>query len=269
MPTILLATDADWILDEVDAALSDGDTTVFRVRAGIDVLQAIDQVAPDLVILDEQIGNMGGIAVAIDLRLEESAGRLDRANILLLLDREADEFIARRADVDLMLVKPVVKASDDEAAAKPSLKAGAVECDEELFARLRGVRKTLADARGVPPYVVFSDATLRYMARLYPTGDAEMLRVPGVGEKKLADFGRDFLAEIASWLESHPRVTFAPLAAAASAAPVRKPRTDGALNDTTRETLALFREGLTNRPMAGYALGMVVLSFFAQVNKGT
>ena len=35
------------------------------------------------------------------------------------------------------------------------------------------------------------------------------------------------------------------------------------------ETLALFREGLTNRPMAGYALGMVVLSFFAQVNKGT
>ena len=54
-----------------------------------------------------QIGNMGGIAVAIDLRLEESGGRLDRANILLLLDREADEFIARRADVDLMLVKPV------------------------------------------------------------------------------------------------------------------------------------------------------------------
>ncbi len=54
-----------------------------------------------------QIGNMGGVAVAIDLRLEESGGRLDRANILLLLDREADEFIARRADVDLMLVKPV------------------------------------------------------------------------------------------------------------------------------------------------------------------
>ena len=64
-------------------------------------------VDPDLVILDMQIGNMGGIAVALDLRLEESAGRLDRANILLLLDRAADEFIARRADVDLILVKPV------------------------------------------------------------------------------------------------------------------------------------------------------------------
>ena len=65
------------------------------------------EVDPDLVVLDMQIGNMGGVAVAIDLRLEESGGRLDRANILLLLDREADEFIARRADVDLMLVKPV------------------------------------------------------------------------------------------------------------------------------------------------------------------
>jgi len=47
------------------------------------------------------------VAVALDLRLEESAGRLDRARILLLLDREADEFIGRRADVDMMLVKPV------------------------------------------------------------------------------------------------------------------------------------------------------------------
>ena len=149
---------------------------------------------------------------------------------------------ALRQRAPIMLVKPVVKASDDEAAAKPSLKAGAVECDEELFTRLRGVRKTLADARGVPPYVVFSDATLRYMARLYPTSDAEMLRVPGVGEKKLADFGREFLAEIASWLESHPRMAFAQVAPA-SAAPARKPRTDGALNETTRETLAMFRAG--------------------------
>ena len=66
-----------------------------------------DDVEPELVILDLQIGNMGGVAVAHDLRLEESAGRLDRARILLLLDREADEFIGRRADVDMMLVKPV------------------------------------------------------------------------------------------------------------------------------------------------------------------
>jgi hypothetical protein len=50
---------------------------------------------------------MGGVAVAIDLRLEESAGRLDRANIMLLLDREADRFLAKRVDADAELVKPV------------------------------------------------------------------------------------------------------------------------------------------------------------------
>src|SRR4051812_11330422 len=50
---------------------------------------------------------MGGVAAAIDLRLEESAARLPRATILLLLDREADRFLAKRADADGVLVKPV------------------------------------------------------------------------------------------------------------------------------------------------------------------
>jgi DNA-binding response OmpR family regulator len=58
-------------------------------------------------VLDLQIGNMGGVAAALDLRLEESGGRLPRATILLLLDRDADKFLGRRADVDAMLVKPV------------------------------------------------------------------------------------------------------------------------------------------------------------------
>ena len=62
---------------------------------------------PDLVILDMQIGNMGGIACAIDLRLEGSAGRIPDTSILLLLDREADRFLAKRADADAELVKPV------------------------------------------------------------------------------------------------------------------------------------------------------------------
>ena len=54
-----------------------------------------------------QIGNMGGLAVAIDLRLEGSAGRIPDTSILLLLDREADRFLAKRADADAELVKPV------------------------------------------------------------------------------------------------------------------------------------------------------------------
>ena len=106
MPNILLATDADWILDEVDAALSDTETTVFRVRAGIDVLQAIDQISPDLVILDEQIGNMGGIAACMAIRNAESVDRIAITAVLLLLDREHDVFQARRCDADGYIVKP-------------------------------------------------------------------------------------------------------------------------------------------------------------------
>ena len=107
MTTILVAADAKWVRDQVRAAFLDKDQQVVEVTRGQDVRATFADVDPDLVVLDMQIGNMGGVAVALDLRLEESAGRLDRANILLLLDREADEFVARRADVDLMLVKPV------------------------------------------------------------------------------------------------------------------------------------------------------------------
>jgi DNA-binding response OmpR family regulator len=105
--TILVAADAKWVRDQVRAAFLGQDQQVVEVTRGQDVRTTFADVDPDLVILDMQIGNMGGVAVAHDLRLEESGGRLDRANILLLLDREADEFLARRADVDLMLVKPV------------------------------------------------------------------------------------------------------------------------------------------------------------------
>jgi DNA-binding response OmpR family regulator len=107
MTTILVAADAKWVRDQVRAAFMGPDQVVVEVTRGQDVRAKFGEVEPDLVILDMQIGNMGGVAVAIDLRLEESAGRLDRATIMLLLDREADEFIGRRADVDMMLVKPV------------------------------------------------------------------------------------------------------------------------------------------------------------------
>jgi DNA-binding response OmpR family regulator len=97
MTTILVAADAKWVRDQVRAAFMGRGQNVVEVTRGQDVRAKFDEVDPDLVVLDMQI----------DLRLEESGGRLDRATILLLLDREADEFIARRADVDLMLVKPV------------------------------------------------------------------------------------------------------------------------------------------------------------------
>jgi DNA-binding response OmpR family regulator len=107
MPIIVAASDAHWVRDHVRAALCGPGFEVIDVERGHDVRKAVADRQPDLVIVDLQIANMGGMAVSIDLRLEESGGRLPHVPILLLLDREADRFLARRSAVDAMLVKPI------------------------------------------------------------------------------------------------------------------------------------------------------------------
>ena len=107
MPDVLIATDADWIFDEVDAALSDEDTRVVRVREGRDVSEAARRTGPVLIVLDMQIGNMGGIATALNLEQEFEEGSTPEAPIVLLLDRPADVPLARRWGVDGWLVKPL------------------------------------------------------------------------------------------------------------------------------------------------------------------
>jgi ATP-dependent DNA helicase RecQ len=92
-----------------------------------------------------------------------------------------------------------------------SIRTGDIPCDPGLFDRLRTLRKQLADARNVPPYVVFSDVTLRHFCRDYPQNDAALLCVPGVGEKKLDDFGRVFIDAIRGWLAEYPSQEFTAL----------------------------------------------------------
>jgi ATP-dependent DNA helicase RecQ len=69
--------------------------------------------------------------------------------------------------------------------------------DRDVFAELRTLRREIAAERDVPPYVVFSDAVLRAMARVLPRTPAQLRAISGVGEKKLADFGARFLGAIA------------------------------------------------------------------------
>jgi ATP-dependent DNA helicase RecQ len=116
---------------------------------------------------------------------------------------------------------------------------GDIACDEVLFEQLRQLRKRLADQRGVPPYIVFSDVSLRQMARDYPTSEREFTRISGVGEKKLREFGSVFLSEISAHLQSRPRQIFAE---ESFAAPVRAPAR-ARLDDTARETLRRFQSG--------------------------
>ncbi len=120
----------------------------------------------------------------------------------LELTAEGRELLRSRAAVTL--TKPMLTPK----ARRVVHRAGEVECDEILFERLRTLRKRLADERRVPAYIVFGDTTLRAMARYYPEDLAAMESIPGMGEKKRAEFGEIFAAEIASYLRDNSRQSF-------------------------------------------------------------
>jgi ATP-dependent DNA helicase RecQ len=104
---------------------------------------------------------------------------------------------------------PIILTKQIDIAEKPAAtRRGAIECDEALFERLRDLRRKLADERNVPAYIIFSDVSLREMARSYPTSTDEFRRIPGVGEQKLRNFAEPFLSEIKSHLDANPRRTF-------------------------------------------------------------
>jgi ATP-dependent DNA helicase RecQ len=118
----------------------------------------------------------------------------------LVLTRSGAEVL--KGGLDVVLHAPAEAPS--RARRKPS-EAGAVAggevelsgADAALFERLRALRRDLARERGVPPYLIFNDKTLREMARMRPLDDAALLAVKGVGEAKARDLGPAFLAAIA------------------------------------------------------------------------
>ncbi len=104
---ILLATDADWIVDEVTNALGSSGDTFTVCREGRVVADQVEERVPDLAIFDLQIGSMGGMAVTMSLRLDESADRLPHVPVLMLVDRRADLHLARRCGAEGWLIKPL------------------------------------------------------------------------------------------------------------------------------------------------------------------
>lgn len=137
----------------------------------------------------------------VELTPEGQRALVSRQPILLTQPDKADE--------------PDENAAASRKSGKPKRRAarGEIECDEGLFERLRKLRKTLADEREVPAYIVFSDATLREMARLYPETDNEFASISGVGDKKRQEFAKPFLAEILDYLSDHDPQTFSDLPA--------------------------------------------------------
>ena len=104
---ILVATDADYVVNDITAALGGPDVSFTICRDGRDVAGVVKNRVPDLAIFDLQVGSMGGMATTMSLRLDESAGALPNVKILMLLDRQADIHLAKRCGADGYLVKPV------------------------------------------------------------------------------------------------------------------------------------------------------------------
>lgn len=101
-----------------------------------------------------------------------------------------------KGDVPIALKQAPPRAAANRSAAKSAANADIAASDQPLFEKLRGLRRQLAAEAGVPPYIVFSDATLRAMAASRPRDLAAMARIPGVGAVKLESWGEIFLAAI-------------------------------------------------------------------------
>ena len=134
----------------------------------------------------------------------------EKFNVLQVTD-EGRRALKQRAPI--VMAKPITPPKPEKLAGEKKYRSraagvGGIDCDEKLFDQLRRLRKRIADERSLPAYIIFSDVSLRQMARHYPTTEAEFARINGVGERKLADFGRVFMDSISRYLSSNPRKIF-------------------------------------------------------------
>ncbi|SHM62468.1 ATP-dependent DNA helicase RecQ [Cyclobacterium lianum] len=111
------------------------------------------------------------------------------------------------------------------------------EKDDALLGQLKVLRADLARNQNVPPYIIFSDATLEEMARYYPESDHQLLKINGVGQQKLEKYGKQFLTIIRDYLRENE---INKEGKSQSKKPVKK-----GISISERDTLEYFKEGLS------------------------
>jgi ATP-dependent DNA helicase RecQ len=163
------------------------------------------------------------------LKLTEESRPILRGERRIMLRRDPEPMRSVRAE----------RPGRAEAPADPEANA--------LWERLRARRRALAQEQNVPPYVIFSDATLREMVLYRPRDPDELGRIAGVGTVKRARYGADFLGVMAEHEAEHgrpervPPLPPVPLRSSSTGAPTGR---DAGLGGTERETLALFKAGM-------------------------
>jgi CheY-like chemotaxis protein len=105
MPTALVVADATWVINDVRAALSVGSWQIEELSDPAAVVPRLEESRVDAVIIDMQVGSMGAMAVVRSIR--QSTDEFDRPRTVILLDRSADMFLARRAGATAAVLKPI------------------------------------------------------------------------------------------------------------------------------------------------------------------
>ncbi|AVF36680.1 ATP-dependent DNA helicase RecQ [Rahnella sikkimica] len=105
-----------------------------------------------------------------------------------------------RGEIPLQLAVPRIQTLKIKSTSRQKTYGG--NYDHKLFAKLRKLRKSLADENNVPPYVVFNDTTLLEMAEHLPISPSDLLDITGVGQRKLEKFGRPFMTMIRDHIDN-------------------------------------------------------------------
>lgn len=106
MTQILLVADTPWVVNQTRSALAGPENGLYELSDPHQLLDTALEVAPDITIVDMQIGSMGGMAVVRMFRDAVMVGDIPAGQIMMLLDRSADEFLAKRAGANGWLIKP-------------------------------------------------------------------------------------------------------------------------------------------------------------------
>ena len=157
----------------------------------------------------------------------------------LSLSEAGKEFLRKRQTISL------VRPAEEVKRRRYSQSADPVQFDEGLFEELRALRRRLAGERGVPPYVVFGDVSLRQMAAIYPRDEGEFSGIHGVGRLKLEEYGEQFLGLIREYVEANGITISRPPTRSGRGNGDRRPVPASRLSPTHEKTRQLVEEGLT------------------------
>ncbi len=159
---------------------------------------------------------------------------------VLQLNKESNKVLKKLVSVEIPVVQKIAKPVDVKPASSELNDKGGL-----LMSRLKRLRKELADRQNVPPYVVFSDASLRQMAQTHPQTPEAFLNISGVGNRKLIQYGEVFTKVIRNFcaennLEIIPEQLFPDEDEASD-----KAKAQSDIASTHLKTLDLFKQGLS------------------------